>query len=420
MRHLKLSLDLWISRCACRFRRVYSALKKIRKISLVDLAVQVLPPFITRFFEGFYGKYRITKAVPYQTRLQEIIQQHPVAKPIIIFPPGLEWHIKIFQRPHHLALAFARQGALVFYLQRQDVEVENDFQLIEERMYLCNVPTEAFYFLHNPFLYILTWNEQFVVGFKSPQIIYDYVDEINIFDGKYAQLSRAHTKLVREARLVVTTAERLYQKVLPFRSDAILCPNGVDYNYFSSIKHSIVDLPPSDFAPVIATGKPVVGYYGSLAFWLDYNLLIELALIRKDLSFVLIGPDRDNSLPAKLLSIPNVYWFGAKDYTELTHYLRYFDIGIIPFKLNEITHSASPLKLFEYMAGGKPVVITPMQESMRYDGVIVANNPGDFSQKIDQALKLKTDPDYLLRIDNTAQKSTWEVRARQILEALNQ
>ena len=78
----------------------------------------------------------------------------------------------------------------------------------------------------------------------------------------------------------------------------------------------------------------------------------------------------------------------------------------------------SPLKVFGYMAAGKPVVITPMHESMRYEGVLVAETAQDFSEQIDRALALREDPQYLAVLDRVARQNTWDVRARQILDAL--
>jgi len=157
-----------------------------------------------------------------------------------------------------------------------------------------------------------------------------------------------------------------------------------------------------------------------LAVWFDYDLLREVALQRRDLSFVLIGPNYDNSFPRSGLSqLPNVAWLGPQPYPNLPDFLRYFDVTTIPFVVNDITHSTSPLKLFEYMAGGKPIVVTAMHETMRYEGVLVANGAIEFSSKLDEALKLATDPEYLAVIDRVARENTWNARAATILQALD-
>jgi glycosyltransferase involved in cell wall biosynthesis len=98
--------------------------------------------------------------------------------------------------------------------------------------------------------------------------------------------------------------------------------------------------------------------------------------------------------------------------------LRHFDVATIPFRLNAITHATSPLKLFEYMAACKPVVITPMQESMRYAGVLVARDALEFSAQLDRALEMRHDQTYLATLKRVAQENTWEARARQILAHL--
>jgi glycosyltransferase involved in cell wall biosynthesis len=392
--------------------------RKARQASLASIAFRLLPPSLARSLKNIYRKHRLAASAPLQAQLQEIVQRHEGVEQVLIFPPSLDWQVQLFQRPQQLALALARQGALVFYVQPTTYERLKTIQPIRERLYLCNVPVEAFDVFEEPTIYLLTWNRGYATAFHSPQVIYDYVDDIKVFDGNYARMALDHEKLIRSSRLVLTTAERLYQQVIPLRPDALLCPNGVDYEHFAETRCLTNGPPPVELEPFLATGNPIVGYYGALAEWFDYDLVKSLAKRRSDLSFVLIGPDYDGTLPPGFLNLPNTCWLGVKPYAELPRYLRCFDVAMIPFQLNDITHSTSPLKLFEYMAGGKPVVITPMHESMRCEGVLVADGPEEFSRKIDEALKLKSDPQYLQQIDRVARQNTWDVRARQILEAL--
>ena len=107
----------------------------------------------------------------------------------------------------------------------------------------------------------------------------------------------------------------------------------------------------------------------------------------------------------------------VKSYAVLSHYLQCFDVATIPFIVNEITHATSPLKLFEYMAGEKPIVITPMQESMHYPGVLVGKDSVEFAQQLDLALKMREDQTYLNLLRQTAMENTWEQRADEILSA---
>jgi glycosyltransferase involved in cell wall biosynthesis len=390
---------------------------RVRKTSLETIVYSLLPHSIAQPLRKFQIKQSQVRFTSFYHELQGIISNYPSDNKIFIFPPSLDWDTQLFQRPQQLALALARQGALVFYVQPRSPQNKPGLHHYQDRLYLCNVPIELFAGLEKPLIYVLTWNSKELEYFEHPRVVYDYIDEIDAFYGNHSQMIRHHKELVTDAELVITTAVRLHEQVKSIRPDALLCPNGVDFGHFADISHAP---PPPDLAPLIETGKPLVGYYGALARWFDFELLADLAASRKDLNFVLIGPDYDGTLPPNILKYQNVFWLGVKSYAELPKYLKYFDVAIIPFKINKITHATSPLKLFEYMAAGKPVVITPMFESMRYQEGLVAQNASEFSRKIDEALKLKSDTRYIQRIQQFARDNTWDARARQILDAIKQ
>ena len=379
---------------------------------------QKLPPPIRSAWKVINQQYHRGKVAIYQTLLQEIEQSHKDVKQTILFPPGLDWRRQLFQRPQQLATALASQGALIFYIQPRYDPHSEPFHAVQNRLYLCSVPVETFNILDHPTIHLLTWNYKQLEAFKSPKVIYDVVDEIQAFEGDQNDLLRAHQELLRTANFVLTTAQLLYEQVSHYRPDALLCPNGVDYQHFHSTLERDKAPPPEDLQPIISTGKPIIGYHGVLAEWFDYELMFALATNRPDLFFVIIGPDYWHTIPVPLLQLPNLCWLGSKSYEQLPDYLRCFDIGIIPFRLNQITHATSPIKLFETMAAGKPIVTTPMHESLQYKGVLVASNPMQFSDQLDQARVLKHDREYLNLIDRTARENTWDLRARQILEKL--
>lgn len=171
---------------------------------------------------------------------------------------------------------------------------------------------------------------------------------------------------------------------------------------------------------MVKTGQPIIGYYGALARWFDYDLVRQAAQMHPDWNFVLIGPDHDDTLKqSNILSISNVHWLGSRDYSQLPGYLRHFSVATIPFLVNNITIATSPIKLFEYMAAGKPIVTSDMPECRKYPGVFVAHDVMEFVEQLENALALCNEDGYLQQLYKTAQENTWEVRVNQIIAALN-
>ena len=356
----------------------------------------------------------------HQKLLDEILKKEKDnQREIIIFPPSLDWNVQLFQRPQQLALALGRQGALVFYLQPKPNRKQPPFHLIEENIYLCNVHVDVFHALPNPFIYLLTWNSDYARCFNHPRILYDFVDDIDVFYGERDQIIRGHEFLLRNAHIVLATANKLIEEVKIYRPDVIYSPNGVVYEHFARAARNEYSVPPQDLADRVASQQPIIGYYGALARWFDYDLFKKVAFLRPNYQFVVIGPNYDGTLEhTDLLKIPNIHWLGVKPYKELPHYLQYFDVATIPFIVNDITHATSPLKLFEYMAGEKPVVITPMRESMNYAGVLIAQDAEEFATQLDNALLKKDDPEYRTLLRKTALENTWDERAKVLLDAL--
>lgn len=170
----------------------------------------------------------------HQKLLDEILtDKKGYYKEIVIFPPSLDWNVQLFQRPQQLALALGRQGALVFYMQPNPDRKQPPFHLIEKGIYLCNVHVDTFRDLPNPFIYLLTWNSDYAKCFNHPRIIYDFVDDIDVFYGERDQIVRGHDFLLRNAHIVLATANKLIEEVKNYRPDVIYSPNGVVYEHFS-------------------------------------------------------------------------------------------------------------------------------------------------------------------------------------------
>jgi teichuronic acid biosynthesis glycosyltransferase TuaH len=159
-----------------------------------------------------------------------------------------------------------------------------------------------------------------------------------------------------------------------------------------------------------------------LAQWFDYGLLAQAASVRSDCEFLLIGPDLDGTLADRLPRLPNVRWIGEKKYEELPAYLHRFAVATIPFLVNDITKATSPVKLFEYMAGGKPIVTTDMPECRKHSCVLAARDPDEYVAMLGEAIDCGKQESYRRLLDEEARNNTWQARVRQIiaqLDALN-
>lgn len=352
--------------------------------------------------------------------LEAILARHKDASRVIVFPPSVEWNLHLFQRPQQMAMAYALQNCLVFYCDPNYSSAAPGFHKIKDNLFGFKGDMGIFKTIPRPTVVVFSYNKEWIANFQQPQVVYEYIDELSVFQRDLKKLKNDHDMLLETADVVIATARRLLEQVQPARPDAILCPNGVDFDHFHKAAMENPSIPaPNDMLPILAEGKPVIGYYGALARWFDYRLVKETAEHCPDWNFVLIGPDFDGSIfTSGVLEKENIHWLGVRDYAVLPGYLKCFDVATIPFQVNEITHSTSPLKLFEYMAGGKPVVITPMQESLHTGGVLVADGVEEFIQKIKEGLSLRKDPGYLELLERTALENTWQKRAGLILDHL--
>jgi glycosyltransferase involved in cell wall biosynthesis len=249
---------------------------------------------------------------------------------------------------------------------------------------------------------------------RGPIIIYEMIDHLSIFSNfPMSMLRRYHRRLLRRADLVVGTADDLLAELKPQRPDAILCPNGVDLAHFAGIADAHDDDVPADMRPIVAKEQPVVGYYGAMAEWFDFDLVRYAAKALPNFQFVLIGPDYDGLTMRKagIADYANIHWLGSKPYKELPRYLACFDVATIPFKVSDALNAVSPIKLFEYMAGERPIVTTDLTECRKYPVVLIARNQEEWIQRLQEAVGLRSDLVYRERLRSAAEENTWVTRA---------
>jgi UDP-galactopyranose mutase len=159
--------------------------------------------------------------------------------------------------------------------------------------------------------------------------------------------------------------------------------------------------------------KPRLGFYGVIDERFDIELLDRIAELRPNWSFVMVGPVvkiSEEDLPRR----PNIHYLGGKTYDQLPGYLSGWDVALMPFAMNESTQFISPTKTPEYLAGGKPVVSTPVKDVVRHygqlEGVKIASTPEEFVAACDEALELSHHPEsgWLAEADLMLSATSWD------------
>lgn len=333
-------------------------------------------------------------------------------KRAVVFLPSLAWSETLFQRPHHLAREFARLGHAVVYDATGTADPPTTVTEVLPNLFLYAGDPAHLRALGDPIVWAFTYNfgQAAALG-RRATVVYDWIDDLSVFPHDQAELHRLHARALKEAAVVTSVARRLHAQATAVRPDALYLPNAAEYERFADPNTPPANDPqlgPSD-------GRPTAGYYGALARWFDYRLLDEVAALRPDWRFVLIGPDLDDSTrdqPA--LRRKNVLWLGPRQYHTLPGYLRHFDVATIPFVINEITLATSPLKLFEYFAAGKPVVTTPLPECVEHSPVRAASTAAEFAAALDAAYAERNDPDFRRRVQAIGEANSWAARARAV------
>jgi glycosyltransferase involved in cell wall biosynthesis len=358
-------------------------------------------------------------AAEIEADLAQIVSTHRDAPGFVIFPPGIGWDVELFQRPQQMALAFSRLGyAVLYHLEEKYRDGLVGYERRHDLIYTGYLPEPLLDLLRvvpSPIFPAYVYNFDWQEHLSDPISVYEHIDDLEVFEHVYRRddLRAWHRHAVEDATVVAASAVDLLNDVSTSRADAVLVANGVDFDHFGGRDHPV----PEDLAEVLSD-KPVIGYYGALAEWFDYDLL-EAAARRLDYDFVLIGPDYDGTAAGSpALALPNVHWLGPRPYGNLPAYLTRFDAATIPFMVNDVTHAVSPIKLFEYMAAGKPVVTPPLRECARYRAVQIGEGVDGYVTELERAVARATDSDHVALLQRTARANTWEARVRTLIEAV--
>jgi glycosyltransferase involved in cell wall biosynthesis len=236
--------------------------------------------------------------------------------------------------------------------------------------------------------------------------IYDNMDELSAFRGASPNLIAQEEDLIGQADLIFTGGRSLYEAKRGAHPGVHCFPSSVDAAHFRQARRA----GPADQADQVGIPHPRIGFFGVIDERLDRELLAAVADLRPDWQFLMIGPVvkvRPEVLPQR----PNIHWLGPKPYGALPDYLRYWDLGMMPFALNEATRFISPTKTPEFLAAGLPVVSTPIVDVLRDYGeaglVSIAYSPTEFVLSM-EALLAKPRDGWRERVDRHLAGNSWD------------
>ncbi len=374
------------------------------------------------------ARYRLTNNAT-RPELHPLIQTLLATLPesgdrkVIIFPATVDYSY-MRQRPQSLADAFSEAGYLVIYgtLNHTSDRVEVARKL-RDNLYL--VSDHHFRHLAHVFRaeqvsYYCLWpnNRKHLDYLPVSRVIYDYMDELSLLDQPAEQIEADHQAMLERADLITVSSDLLLRKIpRAFLAKTLLVNNAVSSEFIEELE--IEQLPPAELAAL--GDAPVLGYYGAIAEWLDFDLVEATLSELPDAYLVLVGEIfRKAKEPlAKLQEAhPNLIVLPPRPQMELIPLLQRFDVCVIPFLKNEITDAASPVKIYEFLAAGKPVVTTDLHECTLYPCIARCATHRDFLGALADIL---AKPDQLASVRKSfAAENTWQHRVAAIDHALQQ
>jgi len=329
--------------------------------------------------------------------------------PTIIYHSVLEWGF-IFQRPQQLLRELGKLGYRVVFIEpRQARQLAGRRQTgtveAAPNVFVCRNSGQASRLTgEKPIL----WTAYPPFAGQLPKcrpglVVYDALD---LPAGEFAAWAPYVPRLRKLADIIFAVSPELQRQNARHHGNVNLLPNGVDYDHFARAAGNDLPVPPD----LPGGGQPLVGFSGTLAEWLNWGLVKQIARLLPKYSFVFIGPPLLGKDSEALPRRQNIHYLGHRDYAVLPAYFAQFAALILPFKLNAVTQASDPVKLYEYLASGKPVVATPLPATGRFPDVLTAVTPAEFARQLRRAVE-QDDPAARERRMQSVAGHTWAARA---------
>ena len=364
-------------------------------------------------------------------------------RPDVFIWAVIDWHFRT-QRPQHLAAALAGAGHRVFYLSNNLVDsgspgfriepLDGSGRLFQVNLHVAGAP--AIYYgapseqatadLRRSMGELMQWADSdgglcilqhpFWLDAASTipgsALLYDCMDHHAGFENNAAGVIEAEERLIADADLLVVTSDWLDRKLADANPHRALIRNATEYGHFCDPPKRLYRDP---------QGRRIIGYYGAIAEWFDVELVRAIARRFPDCAVLLVGNDTIDAAKA-LSGEPNVAFTGEVPYAELPGYLHAFDVALLPFRVIELTLATNPVKVYEYLSAGKPVVAVDLPETAQFGDLIHrAPDHAAFLDAVAAALAGATEAGEADRVEARkafAREQTWAHRARQLDEAI--
>lgn len=323
-----------------------------------------------------------------------------------IFEKGVKPHMDVSYRPGGIMVAVPK---LPEGLGHSDV-------ILEQRDLV-----EALIGRESPSFRVFWYYTPMALAFSShlecDLCVYDNMDELSAFNGASPELLALENELFARADIVFTGGMSLYEAKRSRHRNVHAFPSSIEFDHFAQARSITAD--PADQAGI---PHPRLGFFGVVDERMDVELVGRIAELRPDWQLVMIGPVVKID-PKTLPRLPNIHWLGGKSYKELPQYLAGWDVGIMPFALNEATRFISPTKTPEFLAAGVPVVSTPITDVVRPYGekglVEIGKTPLEIVRKVELLLDRPKEA-WLAKVDRHlatgSWDKTWAAMSRQMAE----
>lgn len=348
----------------------------------------------------------------------------------------IDFHFRV-QRPQHLARALAEKGHRVFYISVNFCDSEEPGfhfdpldgcgRLYQIHLYLAGEPLiyshmpseEQVAALHGSLATLLAWTRTtssislaqhpywnaLVRSVPNARVVYDCMDHHAGFENNSPAVLEAERGLVRESDLVIVTSAWLEHEVDGAARATAVIRNAGEFDFFR-------EAPAEVFRD--EHGRRVIGYYGAIAGWFDFDLVRRVAEAHPEALVVLVGHDSTGAA-APLAGLGNVLLVGEVAYTRLPYWLHAFDVCLLPFKVIPLTLATNPVKVYEYLAAGKSIVAIDLPEMAQFDGLIrTAVDPDGFLAEVSDALATPDSSEVVEMRQTFASRQTWKHRAAEL------